>query len=59
MKRYPFFSPLCLQELKDTPVMSYDPLPPADSVDLYDPSSEARRRQRRIDDEGGLALFFR
>ena len=50
-----------LQELADAPVMSYDPLPPPDSIDLYSP--EARRGggagRASLEDEGGLALFFR
>lgn len=43
------------KELSATPVMSYDPLPPTDTMDTY--TREARRTQ--IDDPSALRMFFR
>ena len=37
--------------------MSFDPLPPADSVNLY--SAEVQQGRRAVDDPNSLALFFR
>lgn len=43
------------QELSSTPVMSYDPLPPTDSIDTYTRAS----RRTQIDDPSALRMFFR
>ena len=46
-----------LQELSEEAVMSFDPLPPTDSIDLY--KSDARRGGGGTDDPGTLSLFLR
>ena len=46
-----------LQELSEEAVMSFDPLPPTDSIDLY--KSDARRGGGGTDDSGTLSLFLR
>ena len=43
------------QELADSPVMSYDPLPPIDSIDLYTRSTQ----RTQIDDPSAFRMFFR
>ncbi|XP_031570361.1 transcription factor 25-like isoform X2 [Actinia tenebrosa] len=43
-------------DLQDVPLMSYDPLPPADSVSSY---SRPQRPTRRTEEHSPLSLFFR
>ena len=45
----------CFQELSETAVMSYDPLPPTDTIDVYTRSS----RRTQIEDPSALRMFFR
>ncbi|KAI0221712.1 Transcription factor 25 [Lamellibrachia satsuma] len=42
-------------ELASSPVLSYDPLPPLDSVASY----ERPERRRRVQESGPLSMFFR
>lgn len=44
------------QELADAPVMAYDPLPPVDSVNLYEKNG---RQPTAVDDPSALRVFFR
>ena len=46
-----------LQELSEEAVMSFDPLPPTDSIDLY--KGDTRRGGGGTDDSGTLSLFLR
>ena len=46
-----------LQELSEEAVMSFDPVPPTDSIDLY--KGNARRGGGGTDDSGTLSLFLR
>lgn len=41
--------------MADSPVMSYDPLPPTDTIDLYTRTSKLTQ----IDDPSALRVFFR
>lgn len=45
------------QELAEGPLLSYDPLPPTNSIDLYKKSS--RNASNVFDDPSAFRMFFR
>ena len=48
---------LSVQELAEGPLLSYDPLPPTNSIDLYKKSS--RNANSVFDDPSAFRMFFR
>ena len=46
-----------VQDISDVPIMSYDPLPPLDSIDTYSRSGPGR--SSNLDDPSILGMFFR
>jgi hypothetical protein len=48
-----------LQELAEQPVMSYDPLPPSDSIDTYKRTENGGSGKPNLDDPSVLGMFFR
>eukprot|EP00095_Tigriopus_kingsejongensis_P000320 maker-scaffold292_size219010-snap-gene-1.35 protein:Tk00320 transcript:maker-scaffold292_size219010-snap-gene-1.35-mRNA-1 annotation:"transcription factor 25" len=45
------------RELAETPVLSFDPLPPSDSIDTY--TKDDHKSRTGIEDPNALGLFFR